>query len=316
MQRKNTLPHAMLLRGRAGIGKHDFALSLSQALLCQNPDKLHQACGICPSCQWFAESSHPDFRLIAPETEEDDDEPLKKKSSKKNQISIAQIRQLFDYLSLSSHQVQGRRLILISPAEALNGASANALLKMLEEPPINTFFLLVCSQPQRLLATIVSRCQSIDMPLPSKGDALTWLKTQGMLQAEVVLDYAGGSPLLALQTQAQMETTNHLIKQLALGAELNPFVSAPLFMSIGMERALDALQKWIFDLVSFKFVSQLRFHTQQASTLQALSKSVNLSALLHFQQSLVDAKKTANHPLNNEMQLENVLLQYTRIFSH
>jgi DNA polymerase III subunit delta' len=196
----------------------------------------------------------------------------------------------------------------------LNSASANSLLKMLEEPPANTLFLLVTSQPQRLLATILSRCQAIDMPLPSKAEALTWLKTQNVVDAENVLDYAGGAPLLALQIAEEGETSVNLLKNLTLGAKLDPFVCAPLFLSLGMERALETLQKWAFDLAAYRLTQVLHYHTQHTSALQVLCKSVNLQALLSFQDKLLDAKKTANHPLSNELQLENLLLQYTQIF--
>lgn len=313
MQQRANLPHALLLRGRAGTGKHEFALGLAKTLLCSQAGE--QACGACPSCVWFAEGNHPDFRLISPEDADvAEDAPVKKKATKKSQISVTQIRQLIDYLSLSSHQVKGARVILISPAETLNSASANSLLKMLEEPPANTVFLLVTSQPQRLLATILSRCQAIDMPLPSKLDALAWLKSQAVNQAEIVLDYAGGAPLLALQVAEEGETSISLVKNLTLGAKLDPFVCAPLFLSLGMERALDALQKWVFDLAAYQLTQVLHYHVQHTSALQALCKSVNLNALLSFQNNLLEAKKTATHPLSNELQLENLLLQYTRIF--
>ena len=225
MQRKSTLPHALLLRGRAGIGKYDFAIELSRALLCSQPNH-NEACGGCPSCLWFNEGTHPDFRLISPENDDENEEAPKKKTAKKTQISVAQIRQLIDYLSLSSHQVQGKRIILISPAESLNLASANALLKMLEEPPANTLFLLVSSQPQRLLPTIMSRCQTLEMPIPSKSEAIQWLNAQGIQHAEAALDYAGGAPLLAVQ--AASIANEGLIKQLAQGAKLDPFITAPL----------------------------------------------------------------------------------------
>ena len=76
------LPHALLLRGRAGIGKHDFANCLSKALLCDAPTEDKKACGYCPSCLWFAEGGHPDFKLISPEdadgAENSDEAPKKK----------------------------------------------------------------------------------------------------------------------------------------------------------------------------------------------------------------------------------------------
>lgn len=315
MQRKDSLPHAILLRGRAGIGKHDFAVSLSNALLCRQPDKTQQACGVCASCLWLKEGGHPDFKLITPEDDSSGENASKKKTTKKSQISVAQIRQLYDYLSLSSHQVQGKRIILISPAETLNIASANALLKMLEEPPANTLFLLVASQPQRLLPTIMSRCQVLELPIPSKEDAVAWLNEQGVSEPEIALEYAGGAPLEALSAQNQFDSNRQLILQLALGAKLDPFASAPLFLALGMEHAIDIIQKWTFDLVNFKLIQNLRYHSQHANAFQALCKSVNLGVLLRFQRDLTKAKKAVNHPLSNEMQLENILLQYTHVFN-
>ena len=238
----------------------------------------------------------------------------RKKSSKKSHISVAQIRQLIDYLCLSSHQVNKRRIVLISPAETLNLASGNALLKMLEEPPVNTLFLLVTSQPQRLLPTIISRCQAIDMPLPNQADALNWLHNQEVNNAEFVLSYAGGAPLLALQIAEEGDLSAMLLKLLAEGEKLDPFTCAPLFNGIGMERALNTLQKWVFDLTACKFAQHLHYHASHGNALQALSKSVDSRMLLIFNDKLLQAKKTVGHPLNNELQLENLLLQYTQIF--
>ena len=315
MQQQAKMPHALLLRGRAGTGKYDFALTISKAILCQHASELLQACGNCPSCAWFAEGTHPDFMLIGPEDADNaEDEAPKKKTAKKSQISVAKIRKLIDDLSLSSHQANGYRVIVISPADMLNGAAANALLKMLEEPPANTLFLLVTSQAQRLLATITSRCQAIDMPLPSKAEALDWLGLQGVNSAENVLDLAGGAPLLALQIAEEGEVSSGMLKNLALGAKLDPFACAPLFLTLGMPRAIETLQKWVFDLQCYQLAQALRYHTQQANALQALAKSVNLRLLLSFQNKLLEAKKTANHPLSNEAQLENILLQYTQLF--
>ena len=308
------LPHALLLRGTAGTGKHDFARELAQALLCNAPKDDKTACKLCPSCIWFAEDGHPDFKLISPEDAELSDDAPKKKSTKKSQISVAQIRQLIDYLNLSSHQVNARRIVLISPAETLNMASANALLKMLEEPPTNTLFLLVSSQPQRLLATIVSRCQAIDMPLPATTEALTWLDSQGVSNSVSALNLAGGAPLLALQIAEEGDVIATLTKHLSQGEKLDAFVCAPLFTGLGMERAIDTLQKWIFDLAACKLAQSLHYHVSCSNVLQALCKSVNLQGLLRFQQQLLEAKKLANHPLNSELQLENLLLQYTQLF--
>ena len=114
-QNRDHLPHAILLHGRAGIGKYDFARYFSQSLLCTNSDQQSHACGQCPSCHWFKEESHPDFRLLSPEQEvEPDEEGVSvKKTKKKTQISVLQIRDLSSFLSLSSHHSGGSRVVLI-----------------------------------------------------------------------------------------------------------------------------------------------------------------------------------------------------------
>ena len=322
---RTKMPHALLLRGRAGVGKLAFAQSLAKSLLCCSPNSNGIACNQCPNCTWFSEGGHPDFRLISPEQDSEgtnDEVPSAKRSTKKNTvIKIEQIRELYGFLSLSNHQHDGMRIVLLCPAEALNLASANALLKMLEEPPRNTIFLLVTHQAQRLLPTIISRCQVIDIPMPDETIACGWLAEQGVKDTMTQLSYASGSPLLALQRTGEGDATsswNNLAQALSVGSNLNPFVSAPVFLSVSlsanMDFALMALQKWCCDLLSCKLANQVRYHVQYTSALQELSKSVNLNLLLDFNTKLTDARKMANHPLNNELQLENILLQYTQLF--
>jgi DNA polymerase-3 subunit delta' len=81
-----------------------------------------------------------------------------------------------------------------------------------------------------------------------------------------------------------------------------------------MEQAVTMLQKWTYDILLSKYSIQQYYHAQYSSALQALTKSVNLRELLDFQRQLIQLKLTANHPLNQEMQLENLLLQYKMAF--
>jgi len=140
---KGRLPHALLMHGRQGIGKLLFARALAQSLLCENPASSGLACGRCAACGWFDSANHPDFRLIEPasltEPTEDEDGREKKASL---QIIIEQIRELADFINISSHR-GGPKVVLIHPAEALNPHAANALLKSLEEPPAGVHFLMV-----------------------------------------------------------------------------------------------------------------------------------------------------------------------------
>lgn len=322
MDARDRLPHALLLRGRSGIGKFDFALQLTQSLLCQAPVTDGSACGVCSSCDWFAQGNHPDYRLLSPEQDVasvDDEESIaaSTKSAKKSKvIKVGQIRELSGFLELSSHRSMGLRIALIHPAEAFNLEAANALLKMLEEPPPGVIFILVSHQPQRLLPTIMSRCQKIDMPVPDIEVALQWLQQQGLKDAEQQLHYAGGSPLTALkESEAGSSRQLQDIWQMLLrGARLDPFTAATLCVALGMEVATHVLQKWIYDLMNCRLTGEVRYHAEHSGALQAMAKSVDLGLLLDFQRKLDEARKAANHPLNQELQLESLLLQYTQLF--
>lgn len=312
--------HALLLRGKQGIAKLEFANMLAQSLLCQSPAVDGYACGRCISCNWFQLNSHPDYRLLTPEQETIDTgetaSTSKKPARKSTQISVAQIRELVGFLELSSHQNDGGRVVVIHPADALNQTSANALLKMLEEPPANVIFILVTSHPQRLLPTIMSRCQQLEMPAPSVEEALAWLQQQGLQDAPYWLAYSGGSPLQAVDAAgAGNDRLQALAARFAQGNRLDPFAAASEFAAMKMEEIMVALQKWIYDLLAVRLNASLRYHARDAAALQALAKSVDLSALLAFQRQVDEARRSASHPLNNELQLEHLLLQYSKLFS-
>lgn len=315
-QSRSKLHHAFLMYGRAGVGKYDFALNFSQSLLCPNKNEMGQACRQCASCHWFDDESHPDFRLITPEQNDssDDEVSATKKTRKKTQISVAQIRELSDFLSLSSHQSNSLRIVLIHPAEALNLASANALLKMLEEPAPDVVFILVAHQMQRLLPTVISRCQKIKMPIPDQAQALDWLNANNVSNAAQQLAYMEGSPIKVFNEQADYAHLLQIWGQLALGQRLEPQLVAPLVISSSVEIGVIAIQKWIYDIMAIKLSQQVRYHLLHATALQALAEKVNLSKLFDFQKKTNELRKLATHPLNHELQMESLLVDYTKLF--
>ena len=309
------LPHALLLQGRSGTGKLDFAYRLSQSLLCSQPGVEMEACGACQSCNWFAQGHHPDFRLLEPaETDADSEADVPAKPGKKTQIAVDQVRDLADFFSLSSHQA-GLRIVLLHPAEALNVASANALLKMLEEPPAGVIFMLVSHQPQRLLPTIRSRCNTIDMPVPTREQAQQWLVSKGVEQTDRKLAYAGGSPLQAISAQGDAERlARDVLACLERGVGMDPFAAAAACARVGMVETCTMLQKWLYDLLSLRMAAQVRYHDPMSPALQGLGKGVDLAKLLEFQRIVDEARRHALHPLNLELQLEALMIQYTQIF--
>lgn len=142
LKQTKQLPQAILLIGPQHIQLNDFAKNLAAATLCDHPG---EPCNICQSCKLINEATHPDLFFLEPE-------------KKFHPIKIDQVRALQDIVFISP-QVSQRRVIVINPAEDMNLAAANALLKLLEEPPDCVLFVLIVEQLGTLIPTIISRCQ-------------------------------------------------------------------------------------------------------------------------------------------------------------
>jgi DNA polymerase-3 subunit delta' len=183
------IPHAWLLTGRAGIGKRRFAEAFAQRLLCETPEP-HGACGKCRSCHLLISGNHPDFQLVT---------PLEDASV----IGIDQVRALGEYFALKSHYEKAK-IALVTPADSMNRASANALLKLLEEPPAGGFLLLLAARLDLLPATIRSRCQRLALDKFDTAASRAWLverlhESDSAADAERLFELATGAPLAALE---------------------------------------------------------------------------------------------------------------------
>ncbi|MBI2801009.1 MAG: DNA polymerase III subunit delta' [Gammaproteobacteria bacterium] len=155
------LAHALLLHGRSGLGKHAFAQAVAGMLLCESRASTGAVCGSCRGCTLFRAGNHPDFRAVS---------PLEDSTT----ITIDQIRALIDFYTLKAHYL-GPKVVLLHPADVMNRAASNALLKVLEEPPAGATFLLVANAYDRITPTIRSRCQALAMDKFDDEIALAWL---------------------------------------------------------------------------------------------------------------------------------------------
>ncbi len=186
---RGAMPHALMLQGPAGLGKRDFSDRLQNALLCEACED-GNACGHCRACRLLQAGTHPDRYRVS--LEERSDGVLRK------EIVVQQIRVLAERLSKAS-QFGGWQLAVIDPADAMNAAAANALLKTLEEPGERRLLILVADAPWRLPATIRSRCHLVQFRLPEAQSAVAWLQSVGVADADDALQAASGNPGLALR---------------------------------------------------------------------------------------------------------------------
>ena len=210
--RADQVPHALLFAGPRHVGKDRFAEDFCKLLLCESPaGGVH--CGLCKACGLTEAGSHGDFRRLQPE-------------ASSRVIKIDQVRAAVEF-AYKTAAFGGRKVLLISPAEALNVNAANALLKCLEEPPPGTHIILVSHQPQALPATIRSRCQIIRFPCPPEDASLRWLAC--MIEgrgAEDALAADEGRPLLALILHREEQVDRVAQLGIALDALLSGNLSA------------------------------------------------------------------------------------------
>lgn len=322
---RERLPHALLFYGGEGTGKFTFVERFAAALLCERPVVDGHACGTCGSCGWFSNYAHPDYRRVRPDALEGEDagddaeaEDSKSKKTAKTpsrDIRIEQVRALAGFMNVSTHR-SGLRVVLLYPAEALNTASANALLKTLEEPPPATVFLLVTHRIDRLLPTIVSRCRQFALPMPDRAVATRWMAEQGISDAARWLAEHGGAPLAARDSafgDAASER-DELLAHLAKPTDRSALIVAERLQKVPLPTLIAWQQRWLYDLLTLKLAGRIRYFPHMQQSLLALVPQVGTEQL---QQALRDAnqrRSVAEHPLSARLFIEDMLLAYVRLF--
>ncbi len=322
--RRARMPHALLLLGQRGLGKFELARQFAASLLCEQPQGDGRACGHCLACNWYGQGNHPDFRLLQPEAFADDAEAEEGKKKASQQITIDQVRGLDEFLNVGTHR-GGLRIVIVNPTEAMNRATANALLKTLEEPAPSTLFLMVSSDPMRLLPTIRSRCQVVPVPLPSAARAEQVLAEHGIADAGRWLALAGGAPGLALEWSAagQSDWLETLTRRLAAGRAVEPLALAGELEKavkdskgrLPLKAVVDGLQKWLVDLMLAGNGLAVRYFLPQAATIAGLAAMIPPARLSRSYRTTVARRREAEQPLNARLFLEGLFLDYRALFA-
>lgn len=299
------LPHALLLTGPEGVGKVQFAERLVRALLCTQPRAGGDACGHCAACQLCQAGTHPDLRRVAPE------EPGKA-------IRIDAVRDLIRYLALKS-QFGGYKVATVSPAERLNSASANALLKTLEEPTAQTLLVLSSARPSALPATVRSRCQQVKFRVPEREQALNWLRRQGVESPENALGITAGAPLKAmvLAGSEQLKLRLQLAQDLdRLGrTAADPTAVAARYHQADTRVVLGWLLSYVADMIRLAMVpnSPGLGNSDIREELAGLAAGKLPEDLFRYQDALLSAQWMSETQVNAQLLMEDLFVRWSRL---
>lgn len=292
---------ALLVEGMPGIGKQQFAERVAAALLCEaRVAAEYRPCGECRSCLLVAAGSHPDRLMLTPHED-------------RSVIDVEQVRQRIAQLSLTAHYAT-RRVIVVSPADALNRHAANTLLKTLEEPPGGAQFVLVSARPASLPATVRSRCAALRLHAPEHAQAVHWLAGQGGgPAAQRALEWCGGAPLAALVALQSGALDRFDAMMASLAKLLDGGLEAVQAAADWRAEGLRTVTQWqLRAAVTAMRIKVMRDPGHADVALQAISSKLDLPQLAHICDELLELRSAVERQLHpgDQLALEGLAVSW------
>lgn len=292
----NKLPQALLLSAPLGYGKFNLACKFAQLSFCKNLNEKID-CDYCTNCKLLVSANYPDLFLLEPQG--------------KN-ITIEQVRSIADFVNQSGAR-SSRKVIIVKKSEALNINSANAMLKILEEPPQGTTFLFLAERPKLLPATILSRLQMLELAAPDTKILLPWLEKQGIEDGAQKLLKNPNAPLLALNKTANSNQEEQIIitslQKILLKQESPLVVAAQIPASLDLKLILEFIQIQLNAFLRYRILNQLKDASLE-KFYQALAEKFLLKSLVEFYDELNLAVKHLTRNPNRQLLLENIFIKF------
>ena len=304
MLERDRVPHALLFSGIDGIGKQTTAKALALTSNCRARDGT-SACMACRSCRQVASGNHPDIITI---------------ESEGRYIKLDQMRELRKRLCFAP--VNGaRRFIIINDAHLMNVEAANAILKVLEEPPMGTHIVMTCHQVSDLVPTIVSRTQHVPFnPLPRDTIIRELIDSRGLDRstATAVAALAKGSigKALSCSPEKWIDWRNTCLRQIASlpGKSMHEILVAAETLSKGKDKVqevLDLFQIWFRDLLMYKFRKADLINRDWLEEIATQSGRFSVEELLDAISAAYAAQRAILRNLNPRLALEVLLVRHT-----
>jgi DNA polymerase III subunit delta' len=304
--KQNRIPQALLISGPKGLGKYDLTKHFAYSLLCNNRREDACYCKECRSCRLIESNTHPDLNEIKPE-------------EGKSTISVDQIRRIVADTTLKP-QFEGYRAVIINPADAMTLSAANAFLKCLEEPAERTVFILITTNPIKLPATIISRCQMLDITFPDNSALLDWLNSKGINQNQETLINLLKVSALKIEQLSDKTTLKRRADcfedwlGVASGSSY-PAMVAEKWQQIPETELLNWLISWVSDLIKCtnRIDAKWLCNRDFTKSFQSLSEKSDIKDLYSHYSHLLKTQQQIGTSINFQIMTEEFLVQWSRL---